>query len=224
VSILKDKWTEYKSNEIPYSLKPFPIIHAYLKPNHNILDIGTGTGRIAIEFGKNGYTVHGVDINENGIQKAIKFTEKQNLSERVKFKVGSATNLPYEDEMFDMVIIQAVLTCIVKKEDRDTIFKEIHRVLKPEGFVYVAAFGQTWRSELYRKRYLRDFPKTNEQGSFFCYNRKTGEFEYIAHHYTEKELVFLLLNNRFRILEFQNHEFTTRNGNKTNGFVVIARK
>lgn len=218
------KWDKYDGNEIPFSLKLFPIFYRYLKDEFKILDIGTGTGRIAIHLGEQGYFVEGVDINKNGLQLARNKVDKNNLTSRVKFKIGTATDLPYNADYFDMVILQAVLTTIVKIEDRSKVLQEIHRVLKPDGFVYLAVFGQTWHSELYRKRYLRDYPKTNEMGSFLCYDKETSEFEYIAHHYTEKELVFLLINNKFQILEFQNKEFITRNGNKTNGFVVIAHK
>ncbi|MBD3228316.1 MAG: methyltransferase domain-containing protein [Candidatus Lokiarchaeota archaeon] len=219
-----DKWDKYKGNEIPFSLNLFSVFYKYVRNDFRILDIGTGTGRIAIHLGERGYFVEGVDINKNGIRLARKESNGRNLSERVKFRVTNATNLAYEANSFHMVILQAVMTTFANNEDRNKVLQEVFRVLKPKGLIYLAVFGQTWHSELYKTRYLRDFPKTKEMGSFLCYDKETGDFEYIAHHYTEKELSLLLTENKFRILEFQTKEFITRNGNKTVGFVVIARK
>ena len=115
------------------------------------------------------------------------------------------------------------MTIIVDKIDRNKIIQEVYRVLKPEGHLYIVDFGQTWHSDIYRERYLKDFPITKEEGSFLVYNKDTGETEYIAHHYTEKELIFLLVNNGFKVDYFETKEFVSRSGNKVNGFVIISK-
>ncbi|MHA1269507.1 MAG: class I SAM-dependent methyltransferase [Candidatus Helarchaeota archaeon] len=221
---LKPKWDEYPADEIPFSLNLFPIFYKYVKKNFKILDVGTGNGRIALKLGLQGYHVYGIDINQNGIKSAKEKVLTQNLEEFVFFQVADAKNLPYEDNTFDMVIMQAFLTTITKKEDRNSIINESYRVLKNNGYLYIVAFGQTWHSELYRTRYLRDLPITKEEGSFLSYNKDTGEFEYIAHHYSEKELVFLLLNNGFKLDYFKHQELITKNSNITNGFIIIAKR
>jgi hypothetical protein len=43
-------------------------------------------------------------------------------------------------------------------------------------------------------------PVTKEEGSFLAYDEKTGEVAYTAHHFTDKELVFLLIENGFVIV------------------------
>ncbi len=65
---------------------------------------------------------------------------------------------------------------------------------------------------------------TKEEGSIIAYDPGTGEAAYMAHHFTEKELVFLLIENGFGIELFRNDEFVTSTGNWVNGFVIVGRK
>jgi hypothetical protein len=65
---------------------------------------------------------------------------------------------------------------------------------------------------------------TKEEGSFLAYDEKTGEVAYVAHHFTEKELVLLLVENGFEIDFFKRDEFVTRTGNRVNGFVIVGKK
>jgi hypothetical protein len=65
---------------------------------------------------------------------------------------------------------------------------------------------------------------TKEEGSIIAYDQQTGEVSYIAHHFTEKELVFLLVENGFEIEFFKCDEFVTRTGNRENAFVAVGRK
>ncbi|MCP4762217.1 MAG: SAM-dependent methyltransferase, partial [archaeon] len=63
-----------------------------------------------------------------------------------------------------------------------------------------------------------------EKGNFPVLNAQTQELDYIAHHYSEEELVKLLLKSGFNIKKFCYRTFTTRSGSKINGMVVIAEK
>ena len=68
----------------------------------NILDVGCGTGRHAIELAKRGYTVTGVDLSQAQIQHAREKAEAQGVE--VDFQVQDARELPFSDE-FDLVIL-----------------------------------------------------------------------------------------------------------------------
>jgi hypothetical protein len=43
-------------------------------------------------------------------------------------------------------------------------------------------------------------PVTKEEGSFLAYDENAGEVAYTAHHFTEKGLVFLLIENGFVVV------------------------
>lgn len=216
-------WDKFIVTKIPSSVKLDHIIYEYIKKDHLILDIGCGFGKVSLQLAFQGFYVEGIDINETGILAAQESARKLNLDDKAHFRVGDATDLPYMEDKFDVVIMHGLLTIIVDKSDRNKIIQEAYRVLKPEGHLYIVDFGQTWHSDIYRERYLKDFPLTKEEGSFLAYNKDTGEIEYIAHHYTEKELIFLLVNNRFKIDYFETKEFISRSGNKVNGFVIISK-
>ncbi|MPN00728.1 hypothetical protein SDC9_147924 [bioreactor metagenome] len=101
---------------------------------------------------------------------------------------------------------------------------EAFRVLKSGGYLYLVEFAQNWHLQPYRERYLQDFPLTKEEGSFLARTPETGRVEFIAHHFTEKELVFLLVDSGFEIDYFRVEELRTRTGNKILGFVIVAKK
>lgn len=217
-------WEKFMGEKIPSSLELNPILFKYIKEESKIIDVGCGFGKVSIQMALKGFCVEGIDINRNGIETAKKAAKKLNLEEQLKFMVGNATELPYDNETFDIAIMQALLTAIVDKEDRNKIMKETYRILRPMGCLYIAEFGQTWHSKLYRERYLKYLSITKEEGSFLANNGETGGVDYIAHHFTEKELVFLLVNNGFEIDFFEIREFKTRSGNRVNGYTIIAKK
>jgi hypothetical protein len=97
-------------------------------------------------------------------------------------------------------------------------------VLKPNGYLYLADFGQTWHSKIYRDRYINDLPLTKEEGSIVAYDEVAGDIAYLAHHFTEKELVLLLVENGFEVEFFKKDEFVTRTGNRVNGFIFVGKK
>lgn len=217
-------WKRAAGKEIPSSLELFPVIYDYLESGWNLLDIGCGTGKVSITLASGDYFVTGVDINREGIEIAKDTASHLNPTGKLEFRDGDATELPFRAGEFDLALMQAFLTTIVEKEKRNRVIREAHRVLKPGGFLYIAEFARNWHLKLYRERYLRDFPFTKEEGSFLARNPETGEVEFIAHHFSEKELVFLLLENGFEIDYFRVEKFSTRTGNRVNGFVILAKK
>src|SRR4030042_2238358 len=70
-----------------------------------ILDVATGTGKQAFAFAKKGYDVIGIDLSEA----MLKVANKKNKYENVKFEVADATNLPFEDNGFDVSCISFAL-------------------------------------------------------------------------------------------------------------------
>ena len=220
----KSPWSCLKGNNIPATIELDSVIHEYTYPGCRILDIGCGTGKASIPMASQGFLVAGVDINPEALSIARSSSLLPNLSCVPSFIQADATSVPFRDATFDIALMQAFLTTICTKEDRAVIVREVCRVLKPGGHLYLADFGQTWHSRTYRERYINDLPLTKEEGSIIAYDRETGEVTYVAHHFTEKELVFLLLENGFGIDFFRNDTFMTRTGNKVNGFVIVGVK
>ena len=81
-----------------------------------------------------GCAVTGVDLDENALQNAKANIEKNNLQEKLTLIHGDATALPFEDNSFDVIINEAMLTMLVG-DRKDKALKEYFRVLKPGGRV-----------------------------------------------------------------------------------------
>jgi len=107
--------------------------------NGRVLDIGTGTGSLAIEFAKKipGVEVIGLDLSDVVLEVARE--NAQNVS-RVSFEKGDAENMPFEDDTFDLVISSNTLH-LVKNPIK--MFDEIQRVLKPKGRFFIGDFRRS---------------------------------------------------------------------------------
>ena len=104
---------------------------AKLKASDLVLDVGCGLGGTARYLSeKFKCNVVGIDLTEEYISIGKKLTEFVGLSDRVELRHGSALNIPYEDESFDVVWTEHVQMNIA---DKNRFYSEIARVLKPGG-------------------------------------------------------------------------------------------
>lgn len=100
--------------------------------NVKVLDLCTGTGDIAGFIDKS-CKVIGVDFSDKMLEIARKKYPWINFIE------GDCTNLPFEDNYFDVVTISFGLRNI---ENYDNALDEIYRVLKPNGLFMHLDFGK----------------------------------------------------------------------------------
>jgi ubiquinone/menaquinone biosynthesis C-methylase UbiE len=104
---------------------------ANIKASDLVLDVGCGLGGtaryLAAQYGCN---VAGIDLTEEYISIGKKLTQSVGLSDRVALRHGSALEIPYEDERFDIVWTEHVQMNIA---DKNRFYSEIARVLKSGG-------------------------------------------------------------------------------------------
>lgn len=72
-----------------------------------VLDVGTGTGRAALAFAREGAVVTGVDASAEMLAVAERYAAEQKLS--ATFKVGDAHQLPFGDREFDAAVSLRVI-------------------------------------------------------------------------------------------------------------------
>jgi arsenite methyltransferase len=114
----------------PFALGP-------LAPGERVLDVGSGAGTdslVAAQMVAPEGRVTGIDMTEEMLAKARAGAAEMGI-ENVEFHEGEAENLPFPDENFDVVISNGVIDLI---PDKDAVFSEIYRVLKPGGRVQIA--------------------------------------------------------------------------------------
>lgn len=97
-----------------------------------ILDAGCGAGWASALANQYGATVYGVDITEELLSFA-----KQRVP-KGKFKVADIQELPYKDNMFDVVF---AANSLQYSEDRIATLQEFKRVCKPGGQIVVGLFA-----------------------------------------------------------------------------------
>ncbi|MDA1278579.1 MAG: arsenite methyltransferase [Chloroflexi bacterium] len=109
-----------------------PVGIADAKPGETVLDLGSGGGidcfLAAKEVGDEGFVI-GIDMTPRMIELAQK--NAANLgTENVVFKLGHIESIPQPDNTVDLVISNCV---IALSEQKDRVFSEIQRILKPGG-------------------------------------------------------------------------------------------
>jgi len=105
-----------------------------LEPTSRVLDVGCGSGSTACLIAEDhGSQVYGIDISEVMISGAKERAQRQGLTEKLEFRVADVFDLPFEDDWFDVVIVESVLTPL--PGDKKQAMKEMVRVVRPGGRV-----------------------------------------------------------------------------------------
>ena len=101
------------------------LLFQWIPENTNsLLDVGCASGYYTVHYSKKCSKVFGIDPNENLIK--IAKEKYPNLD----FRKGSAEEIPFKDNSFDVVILSDVLEHVA---DEKKCLSEIHRVLKDDG-------------------------------------------------------------------------------------------
>ncbi len=120
---------------------------AGLKPGESVLDVGCGTGTLAIaakrRVGPAG-RVYGIDASPEMIARARMKAKRAGVE--VVFKNAVAEALPFPDAQFDVVLATLMLHHLPRKA-RQQCACEMRRVLKPGGRVLAVDFGGAAREK-----------------------------------------------------------------------------
>ena len=115
------------------------ISGANIEPDHNILDIGCGTGTLVVNL-KRQYRsaqVVGLDPDPKALQRARIKAARTSVS--VQLDQGFADQLPYEKESFDH-IFSSFMFHHLNEQERENMLREVLRVLKPAGLFHLVDF------------------------------------------------------------------------------------
>jgi ubiquinone/menaquinone biosynthesis C-methylase UbiE len=110
-------------------------------PGQRLLDLGCGTGTLAImaQAAQPEAAVFGLDADPEIL--ALARGKAEAAGAKVRFDEGLATELPYEDRSFDHVFSTLFFHHLTGADKRQTA-GEIARVLRPAGELHVADWGR----------------------------------------------------------------------------------
>jgi arsenite methyltransferase len=114
-----------------------PFSLGRLRAGEHVLDLGCGAGTdslVAAQMvGPEGRVV-GIDMTAEMVAKAQSSARAMGMT-NVEFVEGEAERLPFADESFDVAVSNGVIDLI---PDKDRVFGELHRVLRPGGRLQLA--------------------------------------------------------------------------------------
>jgi ubiquinone/menaquinone biosynthesis C-methylase UbiE len=170
-------------------------IKDYFSKEKSVLDVGCGNGRFIELWDYNEIRYTGIDNSEQLIERA-----KTVYGKCGNFIVGDALDLPFDDSSFANILSIAVLHHIPSHVMRLRFFKEIHRVLKPDG----TAILTVWKVNRtkYKKQFLISwilkFTGLRDKGDIFMHFGKTKQLRYV-HAHTRAGLKHLAAKAGFKI-------------------------
>ena len=110
-----------------------------------VLDLGCGLGKNASLLEHLGFETYGIDIAEHAVRRCRTLTRHP-----ARYRVGSATALPWKDGFFDYVLDIGCLHCVGGISNVRSAILEVRRVLKVGGVLYSRIFLPRTREFLQR--------------------------------------------------------------------------
>lgn len=175
----------------------------------SILDIGGGVGIISSELGESNYKIN-LDLSLDDLKNC-----NQNYGESISNINSSMTLLPFKDNSFDCIICSHLLeiakdidiksNLVVKNDINqyptiEKVFKEIHRIMKNDGILYLTTPNNTYykSSKLTYQELTNSIKKYFKKYSLFFYNTYPN--------FSKKHRKFNFANSIPKIkLKFRNH-------------------
>jgi len=102
------------------------------KTKLKVLDVGTGSGALALLLAEMDHEVFGIDLSDQMLKRAHDKAKMGNL--KAEFRVGDAEAPPFEHESFDAVVCRHLLWTLPNPDKAIRAWKDI---LKPEGTIVI---------------------------------------------------------------------------------------
>ena len=115
------------------------IVKNYITVGDKVLEIGCGTGTLAILCAEKSASVIGFDLSSGMLDTARSKIQERNLTDRVELKQMGAVEMDkaFDDETFDKIVSTLFLSELYSDEQK-YVLRQAHRVLRPGGLIIIA--------------------------------------------------------------------------------------
>ncbi len=198
----------FQKSRTTFHMDRYDFASSYVK-NKIILDVASGTGYGAARLRQKGKAnlVYGIEIDTE----AVKYSVDTYGNTNVHFLEGSILDIPFKDEMFDVVTSFETIEHIINEERQ---FSEIRRILRSDGY-FILSTPNDWGEGDKSPFHIRSYNYYTLQESispFFqvmaIFNQNSGTPKRKANHGQPRGIIEINKNN------FQTAEC----------FIVIAKK
>jgi arsenite methyltransferase len=140
---IAEKYAAKPVDDLPAFERKKAITREHLRPDSTVLELGCGTGSLALEMARSAGHVHALDISAEMVRIANEKQQAQGVT-NVTFRQGTLDDAPaYPRESFDSVWAYSILHLV---PDRRRTLAALFDLLKPGGsFISSnACLGDTW--------------------------------------------------------------------------------
>ena len=132
----------YYASGRPVPVDPNMIIEDVLSKipvtkNDVVLDVGCGTGVITIPLSKHCQHIHALDSGAKVLEKARARCKEEHVA-NITYYLGSALDLPFEENSFNHVLMYGVIHLFENEEQVNRAVAQLVRVCKPGGRILIA--------------------------------------------------------------------------------------
>jgi len=177
----------------------------------HILDCGCGYGGVLSELVRAGYLgAVGTDFSAGMLARCAAV----NPALASRLVQADSRSLPFQDTCFDAAIAFTLLTSMPDDSDQQALMREIRRVLRPGGVVYISDLllnSDTRNLERYHQ-FATQF------GTFGIFQLPEGV---VVRHHSEEWI--RILTEGFTALKYERFSVNTMNGNESLAFQYLGR-
>lgn len=129
------------------------IVENYITAGDEVLEIGCGTGTMAILCAEKGASVVGFDISYQMLAIARRKASERNLTDKIQLREMAATEMDnnFGDGTFDKIVSTLVFSEFYPNEQK-YVLREAYRILRPGGLLIIAdevRSNSTWKRILH---------------------------------------------------------------------------
>ena len=118
--------------------KSYDWLTSHIKRGQIVLDIGTGTGMLAIKAALKGSKVKGIDVNPQMLEIAQKRAAEINLTKNIELCEMSAVEIGNEKADNYNIVMSGLCFSELTEDELNYTLKEIKRILNPGGLLLIA--------------------------------------------------------------------------------------
>jgi len=169
------RWNLYTYSEPEIDIHNVGIKHLDLIGDEKIFEAGCGNGQVLLKLRRNSHfgDLVGIDINQNIFDTAYNAQIRENLLP-IKFIVGSADDLPFPDNSFDVVLAFFML---YHMPDINKTLSEWKRILKPNGkfLIATASFENKPKHKNFKRKIENIIEGSNSPQLSYFFNLENAE-------------------------------------------------